>query len=786
MNSPRDGGAREEDAVSSRPVLGVLSQYHSNSRWKVGIEKKQQEPTANVSISFELQDEIEVTDENDEKGENGRPFLTAFSLVKTAIPSKTTLKRAQHYRRTSLTINEKDFLEALSSNMPPLLEVAESSCSSVSSEASHVYCHDDEDDDNNDRVDDNSNDDDDNECHKQAHLDSIAPAAVKCETNESVVSSSKAQHPQTAPTTEAKTLQENKVTLLKQKRDLLRKSILERQMILTDKEFAFLSMLVNAENVQPQAIDNTLNVLHRDSLYCNPQQKSFHTMATKIVATRLIRSQPKDSRIVLEDAHSSGSFWSDTSSDEDGSVSRCSDATLNHTWSHNSTFEGRVESASSPENKPPEEDVIIEPELMSCYHRSDDEGGLVDDNLEHVDIKSKFRQEIWRSLQSSMSLDNVDSLEAPTSTALQTQTLSTTELSCCASATTDGSQDYSQAFDDMDDDDDVDEDQDGNTALRFAYYFSNLLLNPLGSPSPSSPDQQQDEELLHHYHHDHHRHHHRRHHHHCHHQQQPHAGQHLDPKDRMITFAILGTSVDDESAKPHVLSPPLMDSLRPHMPYALQDDNFWLKYSLVRDGASLMTLLSSVRSSAKTVLAIETVNGEVFGAFTSSPWRLNGSQFYGSCEAFLWRMRKPRSTECRTVLDRVKLESDIDTYSWTGSNRNIQLSNTKTIVLGGGGSEQNSHSSCDHTVDDDMYSTTTSSKSGDCYKFGISINGDLSTGTTEYCATFGNPKLTVEEGEHFEIANLEVWTITPVSNVAQAEKLELSRQFVFDHGNVVQ
>jgi hypothetical protein len=37
----------------------------------------------------------------------------------------------------------------------------------------------------------------------------------------------------------------------------------------------------------------------------------------------------------------------------------------------------------------------------------------------------------------------------------------------------------------------------------------------------------------------------------------------------------------------------------------------------------------------------------------------------------------------------------------------------------------------------------------------------------------------------FEIVNLEVWTLTPVDTIDQAEKVELGRQFVFDHGNFV-
>ena len=47
-----------------------------------------------------------------------------------------------------------------------------------------------------------------------------------------------------------------------------------------------------------------------------------------------------------------------------------------------------------------------------------------------------------------------------------------------------------------------------------------------------------------------------------------------------IDFSILGTPADDISAGTYVLNPTLMDTLRSHFPYAVRDDNFWLKYSL--------------------------------------------------------------------------------------------------------------------------------------------------------------------------------------------------------------
>jgi hypothetical protein len=67
---------------------------------------------------------------------------------------------------------------------------------------------------------------------------------------------------------------------------------------------------------------------------------------------------------------------------------------------------------------------------------------------------------------------------------------------------------------------------------------------------------------------------------------------------------------------------------------------------------------------------------------------------------------------------------------------------------------------------------------------GISITGDLSRGFSERCLTFNSPPLTTKEtsDDIFYIANIEVWTLTPMDSLHEAERLELSRQFIFDHG----
>lgn len=254
----------------------------------------------------------------------------------------------------------------------------------------------------------------------------------------------------------------------------------------------------------------------------------------------------------------------------------------------------------------------------------------------------------------------------------------------------------------------------------------------------------------------------------------------LDP-EQDIQFSILATSVDDEAARPHVLSPPIMDSLRPHLPYSVQQDNFWLKYSLMRDGCSLYALLRGVRSSARTILAIETMDGDVFGSFTSSPWRPNGNAYYGSGETFLWRLSRSRYTPCKTVEEQIKLESDLDIFGWTGKNRNVQylVDPEAQIILGGGTLDEGiSLDEATVTLNEKTY---TAKDAG----FALVLNNDLSEGTSGFSLTFDNPPLPTSAKQVFQIQNVEVWTLSPVDSLEQAEKLELSRQFVYDHGNFI-
>lgn len=228
-----------------------------------------------------------------------------------------------------------------------------------------------------------------------------------------------------------------------------------------------------------------------------------------------------------------------------------------------------------------------------------------------------------------------------------------------------------------------------------------------------------------------------------------------DDDDLPSSFQILGTGVDDTLAQPHVLSPPNMDALENFLPDTLIGQNFWLKYSLVRDGANMETLKHSVRASAYTILCIETTRGEVFGSFTSSVWTEQRS-FFGNLPSFVWRMRCNRRSKCSSLFDQAHMESELDVYmADVSEEQGVQICRDSLLGVGG---------------DEDRMSDA----------FAICIDSDLIRGTTSPSAIFHSPKLC--PASPFEIGNIEVWTLTPCSDVQAAERLEVTK-YNSSHGN---
>lgn len=222
-----------------------------------------------------------------------------------------------------------------------------------------------------------------------------------------------------------------------------------------------------------------------------------------------------------------------------------------------------------------------------------------------------------------------------------------------------------------------------------------------------------------------------------------------------VPFFILGTHKTDIACQPHVMTPPLMEALQKHLPGAVCESNYWLKYSLIRDGASLTAFESKVGYSKYTVMAVETLAGSVFGCFMAIPWQRR-SCYNMSGQSFLWRMKEPRSLDDSiSAEDQASVEENIEIYPWTGENDFCQLFSHDKIAVGGG------------LLDD---------TDGD--GFGFVIHDDLASGSSSPCKTYRNPCLVsdAERGE-FEVANIEVWSLTPFMVEADAERHEESQRF---------
>lgn len=254
-----------------------------------------------------------------------------------------------------------------------------------------------------------------------------------------------------------------------------------------------------------------------------------------------------------------------------------------------------------------------------------------------------------------------------------------------------------------------------------------------------------------------------------------------DEEGHKFDFHILGTSHDDDAAQPHVLTPILMHSLQPHLPGSKRGESFWLKYSLVRDGASTATFLQHLRGCTYTLLAMETVDGEVFGAFVGHPWTIQPS-YFGSPESFVWRMKHARTagdhdhhhTPGDSLREQAQKEADIEVFSpqhSLGGNDFYQLCRNDRIAVGGGAG------TTAQNFGDDI-GTFTPKEMG--FALTLGEDGHLMHGSSSPCLTFFSPSLSKvhADGSIFELVNLEAWGLTPCITEHEARMMEFQRLFL--------
>jgi TLD len=199
-----------------------------------------------------------------------------------------------------------------------------------------------------------------------------------------------------------------------------------------------------------------------------------------------------------------------------------------------------------------------------------------------------------------------------------------------------------------------------------------------------------------------------------------------------------------------------------------------MKYSLIRDGASLDTFKAYVRGAKDIILAIETTRGDVFGVYTSSPWRTS-STLFGGAPSFVWKMKYNRNFPCHSLIEQATLENEIDAYHLLDQDSHVQMCTSDKIGVGVG--NMNRYDSRGNIVESEHDEEIRNGKS---FGYAICLEDDLLSGTTSRSACYKSPCFVDSEsnGEPFDALNLEAWTLTPAFSQEAAEKLEMTQYFM--------
>jgi hypothetical protein len=224
-----------------------------------------------------------------------------------------------------------------------------------------------------------------------------------------------------------------------------------------------------------------------------------------------------------------------------------------------------------------------------------------------------------------------------------------------------------------------------------------------------------------------------------------------------------------------VLSPWMMNVFRGFFPFEINNHNFWLKYQLDRstdinhdDNANLMTLLWKIQHDTYTMFCVETVDGCVFGAFCSAPWKIHLSWYGSGDSSFLWRLKHPRRGE-RSIDSQsrdLSNENDIEIYPYTRSDSFVQYCSNQTLAVGGG---TDWSPTFNNTVLQQLSDESTASG------IGFLLDGDLMGGESNTCVTYANPPLGKKHGiknskktNEFDVQTLEVYTFSNTSQGADS------------------
>ncbi|ELW69618.1 TLD domain-containing protein 2 [Tupaia chinensis] len=173
-----------------------------------------------------------------------------------------------------------------------------------------------------------------------------------------------------------------------------------------------------------------------------------------------------------------------------------------------------------------------------------------------------------------------------------------------------------------------------------------------------------------------------------------------DPVEPQLTEAsqVLGTSE--------------IRQLSLHLPPRVSGHPWSLVFCTARDGFSLRTLYRQMEGhSGPVLLVLRDLDGQMFGAFSSSALRLSQG-FYGTGETFLF-----------------SFSPQLKVFKWTGSNSFFVKGDLDSLMMGSGSGQ-----------------------------FGLWLDGDLYHGGSQPCATFNNEVLARQE--QFCIQEVEAWVLS--------------------------
>lgn len=187
----------------------------------------------------------------------------------------------------------------------------------------------------------------------------------------------------------------------------------------------------------------------------------------------------------------------------------------------------------------------------------------------------------------------------------------------------------------------------------------------------------------------------------------------------------------------------VLESLYDAMPRAHSLSSWQLAYASTEHGLSLRTLLDRILASAPTLVFVEDTKGARFGGFAMAPWPRKPFQrddeYVGTSHSFVFQVIDSLRTDYHEnsqgqlaeVRESVRC---VSVFGASGLNSCFQL-NSLSLGLSMGAN---------------MRTLT----SGVAWQ----LEPDLSRGASTFCETFANPPLA--SGEQFEVAALEVWTMT--------------------------